>query len=145
MGNWKYFTLEEMCASCTARSMQISNQPSQGCINNLARLVEGTLDPLRELWGAPLIVASGFRCPELNKAVGGVRNSYHKLGLAADIVTKGNDNENNFQLFELIKENLEALNIDLVIAENMTGKGRCGWVHIQTNKSGTRPRHLVIP
>ena len=61
MENWKYFTFEEMCASNTAQHTGIVNRPRWEHIKNMNRLVEGTLDPLRALWEAPLIVSSGFR------------------------------------------------------------------------------------
>ena len=119
--NWNHFTLTEMCASCTARDMQIDNMPSQGCVDNLDRLVCGTLDPLRTIWGKPIRVSSGYRCKELNKAVGGVPDSYHMLGLAADL-SVGLPSENR-KLYELIKANMETLHVDKVIAENVTLAG----------------------
>ena len=54
-------------------------------MTNLERLVSRVLDPLREAWGSPIIVTSGYRCPELNARVGGVKTSYHPRGMAADI------------------------------------------------------------
>jgi len=66
-------------------------------------LITNILDPLRESWGNPIIVSSGYRCQELNKAVGGAKTSQHLLGQASDIHTKSNTREENKKLFDLIK------------------------------------------
>ena len=66
----KYFTIEELTRSTTARLRGIDNTPSQQVINNLIALVDNVLDPLREAWGKPIHVNSGYRCRALNKAVG---------------------------------------------------------------------------
>ena len=81
----KYFTIKELTRSTTARLRGIDNTPSQQVINNLTALVDNVLDPLREAWGMPIHVNSGYRCKALNEAVGGVPASQHMLGEAADI------------------------------------------------------------
>ena len=81
----KYFKLEEFTRSATAQRLGIGNTPSEEAVKNLSHLVWNVLDPLRERWGSAIIVNSGFRCEELNKAVGGAKASYHRLGMAADI------------------------------------------------------------
>ena len=147
MENWKYFSLQELCASDTARRLHIENVPDSAQLENLDRLVTTLLDPLREIWGSPLIVSSGFRCKELNKLVGGVSNSYHLFGLAADIGTittlKRSSKVNNMWLFKLIKQNMKALGVDEVIAEKSSLNG-CQWVHVQIPKSGVTPRYKAI-
>lgn len=85
----KYFSLPEL---------EHTSQPEfkGGVLNvalgqerkNLVTLVEQVLDPLREHWGSPIYVTSGYRCPLLNKKVGGVATSYHLRGMAADITAK---------------------------------------------------------
>ena len=89
-GGWEgvYFTLEEFTYSITAQHLGIDNTPSKEAMTNLERLVSRVLDPLREAWGSPIIVTSGYRCEELNKRVGGVKTSYHLRGMAADIRPK---------------------------------------------------------
>ena len=62
----KYFTIEELTASATAKRKGISNKPTADIVAALERLVENVLDPLREAWGAPIIVTSGYRSPKLN-------------------------------------------------------------------------------
>ena len=81
----KYFTLSELTYSATARQRGIRNEPDETQKENLRKLVENLLDPIRERWGKPILVTSGFRSQQLNKAVGGVRNSEHLTGCAADI------------------------------------------------------------
>lgn len=101
----KYFTLNELTRSDTASRMKIDNTPTAEAVKNLTALVDKVLDPLREKIGEPIIVTSGYRCPRLNKAVGGVSNSQHITGQAADISFK--DKSRNKILFDtIIKMNL---------------------------------------
>jgi hypothetical protein len=81
-----HFTLEELIASENAARLGIDNTPSPLVLANLKVLALG-LESVREcLGGLPIHVNSGFRCPELNKAIGGAPDSRHMVGLAADIV-----------------------------------------------------------
>ena len=89
----KYFSIEEMIKSDTAKAKGIGNTPSQEVIDNLTKLIEAVLDPLREWFGKPITVNSGYRCEALNKAVGGSKTSDHMTGRAADIDT-GSKEEN---------------------------------------------------
>ena len=84
----KYFTHSELTHSDTAVSLGIDNTATPSVVKNLERLVSRVLDPLREAWGSPIIVTSGYRCEELNARVGGVKTSYHLRGMAADIRPK---------------------------------------------------------
>ena len=95
----KHFTLSEMTVTNTG----IVNSPSKMEINKLKMLVENVLDPLRELYGKPITVNSGYRSPLVNKKVGGVSTSEHVKGQAADIT--GGSKEENMKLFNLIKDN----------------------------------------
>ena len=96
----KYFTLDELVRSTEATARGIDNTPSAEAEARLDILAERLLDPLRELWGAPLSVSSGYRCVALNAAVGGAPNSQHLRGEAADITT--GSRAGNRRLFELI-------------------------------------------
>ena len=82
----KYFSVEELTSSATAVREGIDNRPSKCAYHLLHVLVEQLLDPIREAWGEPIVVSSGYRCKELNTLVGGVKNSHHMLGCAADII-----------------------------------------------------------
>lgn len=97
----RYFTLGEMCKSDTALANNIENTPTdQTTIGRINALMEECLDKVREMWGKPIGVNSGYRSPELNRAVGGAKNSQHIKGEAADITT--GSKENNRKLFDLI-------------------------------------------
>ena len=71
----KYFTINELIASDVAKNNNINNIPNQQEKNNLTALVDNILDPLREAYGKPIKVNSGYRCDALNKAVGGSKTS----------------------------------------------------------------------
>lgn len=120
----KNFTLDEFLISQTASRLGIDNTPPEDVVENLTALVENILQPLREELG-PVVISSGYRSPELNRAVGGAVNSEHLTGCAADIniPTMGND-----ELAEYIRDNLD---FNQVILEFYTlGKPQSGWVHV---------------
>ena len=81
----EHFTLEEMLHSETAEKKHIENRINAVEVNNLVRLCQKVLEPLREHFHQPIHINSGFRCQALNKAVGGATNSYHTKGRAVDI------------------------------------------------------------
>lgn len=127
----KYFTINELTKSTTAQRLHINNNPSQDVKDNLNKLIDNILDPLRELYGKPIIVNSGYRCPKLNKAVGGAKNSQHTLGQASDIRTVQNTKETNKQLFNLIKDS--KLPFDQLINEY-----DYHWVHVSYSPRNRR-------
>lgn len=98
----KYFTIEELCKSSTADDLGIKNTPDAVAIANMRELVENVLDPLREAWGGPITVNSGFRSKPLNIAVDGDTNSHHLYGMAADITVGTKDK--NRKLFVLVQQ-----------------------------------------
>ena len=100
----KHFTIGELCASTTADARGIKNTPMLQETGNLKALADNVLDPLREWYGKPIYVNSGYRCPQLNRMVGGKPTSQHLKGEAADI-TAGSKEENR-KLFDYIKKNL---------------------------------------
>ena len=81
----EHFKLEELIRSSTAQQLGIDNTPSEEVILNLRNLCEKVLEPLRQWYGKPISISSGYRCPALNRAVGGVTKSQHLKGEAADI------------------------------------------------------------
>lgn len=130
----KYFTIQELCKSSTAASRKIDNTPNTIVINNLQLLVEHILDPLRERYGKPIYVNSGYRSPALNKAINGAKTSQHMKGLAADI-TAGST-ANNKILFELVQE--LKLPFDQLIDEK-----NFKWIHVSyANKPRKQILHL---
>lgn len=130
----KYFTIKELCKSNTAIKHKINNVPQQLQEQNLKFLIEEVLDPIREKFGKPINVSSGFRCEKLNKLVGGAKNSFHLKGCAADLY--GKTNEQTKQIFKIAKE----LNkYSELFYEN---NGSSIWVHIAYDK--TSQKHLCI-
>lgn len=82
----KNFTWKEFTSSDTAKRYRIQNEITSFEVrDNILALVENVLQPLRDSWGHPLFINSGYRCPELNAKVGGVPTSQHVLGQAADV------------------------------------------------------------
>lgn len=132
----KYFTMDEMVRSDTARRKGIPNLPNGEEKENLRALVENVLDPLRELWGAPIVVTSGFRCVKLNRAVGGASRSQHTKGQAADIRALSRTTIDNKRLFEVMQKS--GLPFDQLIDEY-----GYQWVHISFRKDGNN-RHQVL-
>lgn len=128
----KYFTMGELTRSATAARLGIKNEPTAEERGWLEALVEKVLDPLREKWGAPIRVTSGYRCERLNRAVGGAKNSQHRLGQAADLDAGGK--AKNRDLFNLIRAS--GLPFDQLIDE----KGYA-WVHVSY---GPRNRRQVL-
>ena len=90
----KYFSLEEFTRSDTARRLGIDNTPTPEHIQNLSDMCVNLLDPLREAWGRPLYVSSGYRGFYLTKHIKGAsKTSAHDYGLAADLVPLDGDIE----------------------------------------------------
>ena len=98
----KYFSIQELTKSATAVRKGIKNDPSIQVCKALTALIENVLDPLREAYGKPIIVTSGYRCEKLNKAVGGAASSQHVKREAADIRSVQDTPEENKKLFDLI-------------------------------------------
>lgn len=132
-----YFTIEELIKSSTARRKGIPNLPNGEQKENLIALVDNVLDPLRKLWGKPIIVTSGFRCTKLNRAVGGVAKSQHTKGQAADIRTVENTTMENKRLFDVAMRS--GLPFDQLIDEY-----GYNWIHISFNTKGNRKQVLHL-
>ena len=98
------FSLREMTRSCTAQRKGIDNTPPPQAVEKMELLCQRILQPIRDRWCKPIIVGSGYRCAELNRAVGGVKNSDHLYGCAADIKTVEDTPAENSLLYALIKE-----------------------------------------
>lgn len=131
----KYFTLPELSRSFVAERLNIKNEPTPQAMRNLMQLVDKVLDPARDEWGHPIIVTSGYRCRQLNEIVGGVDNSQHMEGLAADITTLGNDAQANYRLFCAIRDS--SIPYDQLICEGWNAATKtCKWIHISYH-----PRH----
>lgn len=132
----KHFTIAELTDSMTARQNGIDNTPPESAAKALQALVERVLDPLREAWGKPITVNSGYRCAELNRKVGGAEQSQHLRGEAADI-TAGSRADNR-KLYELLRR----LSLPLDQAINERGYK---WIHVShTTRRYNRRQYLSI-
>lgn len=126
----KHFTLVELTHTNTG----LPNEPTPEVIANIEYLVANVLDPIREIYGKPITVNCGYRSPKVNEAVGGVSNSQHLKGEAADITT-GSKKENAL-LFELLRQRGK---FDQLINEK-----DFSWIHVSYKKSGNRKQTLKL-
>ena len=124
-GEASYFTIQELTSSATAQREGIDNRPPTSAYHLLHVLVEQLLDPIREAWGAPILVSSGYRCKELNALIGGAKNSHHLLGCAADLIA-GSKAEHR-KLFKLIQQMQQAGKIRFT---QLIWEGDGRWIHI---------------
>lgn len=130
----KYFRLSEFIKSATAKRLGIDNTPTFEIVDNLNRLAD-YLDSIREKFGKPILVSSGYRCPLLNQAVGGAVNSQHLKGLAADLVCSDME-----KLLSIIRE---SKGFDQLITEHNKGS-KSYWIHVSVAPVFGRPRNQVI-
>lgn len=133
----KSFVLEEFTKSDTAKAKGIVNAIGQTEVVNLCALVHQVLQPLRDAMGHQVKIGSGYRCPRLNAAVGGVKNSQHMTGEAADLCIDG-DMQKGKRWFEWIKANC---NFDQLIWEH-NAKGTY-WVHVSYRASGNNRKQVI--
>ena len=134
----KNFTLEELTASATATAKGIRNNPGQTDIINLCALVHRVLQPLRDAMGQPIKIGSGFRSLALNMDVGGVSNSQHMRGEAADLCIDG-DIQKGKRWFEWIKNHCE---FDQLIWEKNPKTGNY-WVHVSYRADGKNRKKVT--
>ena len=121
----KYFTIPELTASATALREGIDNRPSKCAYHLLHMLADQLLDPIRETWGQPITVSSGYRCKQLNALVGGAKYSHHILGCAADIIA-GNRRDHR-RLFKMIQQMQQEGRIRFT---QLIWEGDGRWIHI---------------
>ena len=131
------FTLSELTKSQTAVRKNIKNEPSTAHVENLIHLAETVLQPIRNHYGKPVVISSGYRSPELCEAIGSSTKSQHARGEAADFEIMGID---NMQLATWINKNT---NFDQLILEFYEpGDPNSGWVHCSAVKEGSRGQVL---
>jgi hypothetical protein len=137
-----YFTLEELQASKIATAKGIANVIPPELEINFQTLINDVLNPIRYQFGKPINVSSGYRCPELNEAVGGVGTSQHTgiNGSAAADITVGKRGDNKI-LFQLIYKMVKAkeISVDQLINEN-----NYLWIHISTKINKKQNRNQIF-
>ncbi len=131
----QHFTIPELCRSSTASRLGIDNTLPPEVERALEALVDNVLDPLRRAWGKPITVNSGYRCPALNKAVGGAATSHHMRGMAADITT--GDRVQNRHLFDLVRS------LGLPFTQ-LIDESDFAWVHISYDPADLRRQILRL-
>lgn len=130
-----YFTIEELYYSYTAEQKGIDNTPPDNIKEHLKKLIE-FLNPLREAWGSAIRINSGYRCSELNQAVGGVATSAHKEGWAVDMYPVNNKFE---EFKQFIVDYLKDKNFDQAIIEK---SGHSQWIHLGLWSKGRQRKQI---
>jgi zinc D-Ala-D-Ala carboxypeptidase len=125
------FTLGELLVT----SQPFPNIPDEQEISNLTLLTKNVLQPIRDLLGVPIVVNSAFRSHQVNKSVGGVDNSQHRLGFAADIVPSKLSIDTAFKIIAKSKIPYD----QLIIETNQRGNR---WIHVSFNPKGGRNQLL---
>lgn len=132
----KYFSIDELCDSAVARQLHIDNTPPPEAVENLKALVEALLDPARAALKSPIRINSGYRCKRLNKSVGGVSNSQHLTGEAADLCT--GSPQGNRKLFDILLN----MPFDQLIWERGNSHGPA-WVHVSYRRDGNNRGEVI--
>lgn len=133
----KSFTLNELTKSQEATRLGIDNTPNEEQILNLKLLCENLLQPIRDFYGMPLSVSSGYRSAALCEAIGSSSKSQHTKGQAADFEIFGVANKD---LADFVVKNLD---YDQCILEFWNeNEPNSGWVHCSFNSSGNRKQFL---
>ncbi|MEM4990639.1 D-Ala-D-Ala carboxypeptidase family metallohydrolase [Collimonas sp. H4R21] len=133
----EHFTLEEFTRSDTARILGIVNIPAPAIVANLRRLAKFNELVRLQLGGAAMVISSGYRCPALNRAVGGAGNSAHLDGLACDFIAPAFGTP--MDICERL--NTSTLQFDQLIIERVGG---AVWVHLGIAAENKTPRRQVL-
>ena len=135
----EHLSLSEVTRSESAKRNQISNMPTGEHIANFMLLAEKIFEPIREHFGVPIHISSGYRSKELNAKIGGSATSQHCKGQAIDIDMDGGNGEvTNRMVFDFIKNKLD---FDQLIWEFGTDFNP-DWVHVSFVKNGNRKQKL---
>jgi hypothetical protein len=132
----KHLSLAEVIRSETAKRKGISNMPTPEHLENFKLLAEKVFEPIREHFGVPIHISSGYRSKELNKAIGGSLSSEHCKGRAIDIDVDGSASSlTNKQVFDFIKENLDF--------NQLINEFDYSWVHVSYNSNGKQRKQIL--
>ena len=137
MATKSYFTIDELCASDTAKKYGIDNTPNPTIITRLQRLIN-FLNPIREAWGSAIKVTSGYRCEKLNCLVGGSKTSSHTIGYGVDLIP-ANGKMNEFKKF--IVDYMKNKMFDQCIIEK---SGKTEWIHIGLYNLKGQQRRMIF-
>lgn len=132
-----YFTIPELINSDVAKKYGIDNTPTLEVKQHLKELIENLLNPIREAWGGPIIVTSGYRCPRLNTVLKGSKTSAHLTGYAADLIP-GNGQRAKFIKF--VQEYLRKSNIPFDQCINEYNR----WCHVGLYNNSRQQRKQIF-
>jgi D-alanyl-D-alanine dipeptidase len=136
----EHLSLSEVTRSDTAKRRGISNMPTDAHIANFKLLAEKVFEPIRNHFGKPIFISSGYRSADLNKAIGGSTTSQHSTGEAIDIDMDGRaGGVTNKMVFDYIKDNLE---FDQLIWEFGTAANP-DWVHVSYESTGKQRKQIL--
>lgn len=135
----KYFTIGELSQSNEADKRGIPNHPNTAQKMNMEKLIDRVLDPIRELYGKPIYVNSGFRCLTLNKVIGGAKNSQHCDGKAADVT--GGSKEENKKIWDIVMFLYQEGDIEF---DQCIDESGLSWIHISYNEDNNRCQVLKL-
>ncbi len=136
----KNLYLSEVTKSTTAKRLGISNEPTKEHLVNLQILAKKIFQPIRDYYGCPIYISSGYRSEALNKAIGGSKSSQHCKGQAIDIDRDAYSLPSNGEIFEYIKNNLE---FDQLIWE-FGSNTNPDWVHVSYNTNGSQRKQILV-
>lgn len=137
----KHLDLSEVTRSDSAKRNGISNQPTPEHLENFKLLAEKVFEPVREHFGVPIHISSGYRSKELNAKIGGSLTSQHCTGEAIDIDMDGSSSGvTNAQVFKYIKDNLQ---FDQLIWEFGT-TANPDWVHVSYESTGKQRKQVLL-
>lgn len=132
----KHLSLAELIRSESAKRNQISNMPTAEHIENFKLLAEKIFEPIREHFGVPIHISSGYRSKELNAKIGGSSTSQHCTAEAIDIdMDSSSSGVTNKMVFDYIKDNLD---YDQAINEF-----NYSWVHVSYNAKGKQRKQTL--
>lgn len=135
----KNFSYDELISSSTAKRLGLDNTPTPEEKEKLRRLAIEILQPIRDAWKSPIIVNSAFRSEQVNKAVGGVKNSQHRLGEAADITIGGKDR--NRKLFNFI---YKLINQGKIKVGQLIDEYSYSWIHVSLPRTNGKPNNQIL-
>jgi hypothetical protein len=130
----EHLDLSEVIRSDSAKRNGISNMPTEEHIANFMLLAEKIFEPIREHFGVPIRISSGYRSKELNAKIGGSATSQHSSGEALDIDMDGTSISNK-QIFDYIKDNLEF--------DQLINEFNYSWVHVSYKSTGKQRKQIL--
>lgn len=135
----KNFSYDELINSTTAKRLGLYNTPSEQEKEKLRKLAIEILQPIRDAWKSPIIINSAYRSEKVNAAVGGVKNSQHRLGEAADITIGGKDR--NKKLFNFIYKLISQGKIKV---GQLIDEYNYSWIHVSLPRNNGKPNNQIL-